>query len=506
MSSPELAGAGQGRDSKLHLGQSASSDLAHYRDLFENAPCGYLVLDMDGSILSANAGFLHLAGLSKGQEAGLNFRKLLSSAGAIFYDSQVLPPLLLSGTRGEIALDLRVDSRRIPVLANFSLEYQSGNPIHIRVVLFNATERRLFEKELLRSRKEAEQLAEVILHSSDAIITVQVDGSVRSWNPGASDMFGYSSPEAVGVPLWTLIPSEREAEIFEAAISTLMTGREFSWETISRHRNGSEIEISIKLTPHMEAPGTLVAFSAIVRNISKQKIAERALLQSEKLASVGRLASSIAHEINNPLAAVTNLLYLINLQANTPELKQLAETAQDELSRVSQITTHTLRFHRQSSKPTALNLRDLFESVVALYRARLRNSLITAKIGTCAERLHCHEGEIRQIVLNIASNSIDAMKLGGVLYFRCRRTKHSKTGIDGVRLIIADSGTGMDQATVARMFEPFFTTKGIGGTGLGLWVTRDLVQKNGGSMRIRSSMNSNNHGTVFILFFPQETC
>src|ERR1700734_3019304 len=140
LSSPELAGAGHGRDSNLHLDQSASSDLAHYRDLFENAPCGYLVLDMDGSILSANAGFLHLAGLSKGQEAGLNFRKLLSSAGAIFYDSQVLPPLLLSGTRGEIALDLRVDSRRIPVLANFSLEYQSGNPIHIRVVLFNATE------------------------------------------------------------------------------------------------------------------------------------------------------------------------------------------------------------------------------------------------------------------------------------------------------------------------------------------------------------------------------
>jgi signal transduction histidine kinase len=135
-------------------------------------------------------------------------------------------------------------------------------------------------------------------------------------------------------------------------MSKLGLGREFFGETQSRHRRGSSIEVSIKLTPHMEAPGTLVAFSVVLRDISTQKVAERALLQSEKLASVGRLASSISHEINNPLAAVTNLLYLINQQAESPAMKELAETAQDELSRVSQITSHALRFHRQSSKPT----------------------------------------------------------------------------------------------------------------------------------------------------------
>jgi PAS domain S-box-containing protein len=498
----ELAGPGDGRDSSIHLDQEVTSALEYFRDLYENAPSGYLVLNMDGCILSANSPFLSLTGLSKGQETGLNFRTFLTSAGAIFYDSQILQPLLLSGRRDEIALDLKIGSRRIPVLANFSLVYESTEPTQIRVIVFNASDRRLFEKELLRSRKEAEQLSEVILHSSDAIVTAKLDGSVRTWNMGAANLFGYAGPEAVGVPLWRLILPEEKLELSHTAMKSLKRGLEFSWEGASRHKNGSEIEVSIKLTPHMEAPETLVAFSAMIRDVSKQKNSERALLQSEKLASVGRLASSIAHEINNPLAAVTNLLYLIDQQANTAALKELTETAQEELARVSQITSHTLRFHRQSSKPTDLNLKNLFESVVALYRARLRNSSISTEIRAHEVQLHCHEGELRQIVLNIVGNAIDAMKLGGKLYLRCRQARSAKMDVDGVRLVIADNGTGMDQATMARIFEPFFTTKGIGGTGLGLWVATDLVQRNGGYIKVRSSASSTTHGTIVTLFFP----
>jgi PAS domain S-box-containing protein len=482
------------------LSSSAAAELARYRDLFENAPCGYLVLNMDGTVVGANKAALDQMGVAPDGEL-VSFRRLLTSAGAIFYDTQILPALLLSGSRSEIALDLRSGTRRIPVLANFSVEYDAGVPFHIRVILFHAAERRLFERDLLRSRNEAEQLSEVILHSSDAIITMQSDGCVRNWNNGASDMFGYSSAEARGVRLPALILSEADTEKFEGAISTLKGGRELSWETSGRHRNGSMVEISIKLTPHMEAPGTLVAFSAIVRDVSRQKLAERALLQSEKLASVGRLASSIAHEINNPLAAVTNLLYLIHLQAETPELKELAETAQEELARVSQITNHTLRFHRQSSKPTNVDLDALIGSVLVLYRARLRNYQIATATAICKGTLLCHDGELRQIVLNIVGNAIDAMKLGGVLSLRCRLAKDWRTGTDGIRLTIADSGTGMSAATAARIFEPFFTTKGIGGTGLGLWVTDDLVRKNRGKMKLRSSMSDRHHGTVFALFF-----
>jgi PAS domain S-box-containing protein len=319
-------------------------------------------------------------------------------------------------------------------------------------------------------------------------------------------MFGYKSAEAVGQSISNLIFFENSRHSLETALEALKRGQEFSGESIGNRKDGTKVEVSVKLTPHMEAPGILVAFSAVVRDISIQKLAERALLQSEKLASVGRLASSIAHEINNPLAAVTNLLYILETRVTTPDMKALVQSAQDELGRVSQIATHTLRFHRQSSNPSELNLGKLFESVTALYRARLRNCSITAKIGRCsAKDLYCHEGELRQIILNIVGNAVDAMKTGGVLFLRCRESTLWTTGQRGVRITIADNGTGMEMATLSRIFEPFFSTKGIGGTGLGLWVTQDLVQKNGGSMRVRSSKSEASHGTIFCLFFPHSS-
>src|ERR1700760_1448277 len=214
----------------------------------------------------------------------------------------------------------------------------------------------------------------------------------------------------------------------------LERGQEYSGESVACHKDGREFEASVKLTAHMEAPGTFIAFSAVLRDISIQKRSERALLQNEKLASVGRLASSIAHEINNPLSSVTNLLYILDSQVPTPELKALVTSAQEELARVSQITTHTLRFHRQSSNPSNVEVTSLFESVTALYRGRLRNSGIDSVIGRrTTEELHCHEGELRQIVLNLVGNAVDAMKNGGLLHLRCHDSTDMRTGERGVR-------------------------------------------------------------------------
>jgi signal transduction histidine kinase len=127
------------------------------------------------------------------------------------------------------------------------------------------------------------------------------------------------------------------------------------------------------------------------------------------------------------------------------------------------------------------------------------------RVGRCDESLlSCRDGELRQIILNLVGNAVDAMKTGGYLLLRCREATDAKSGGKGVRITIADSGTGMDQQTLKRIFEPFFTTKGIGGTGLGLWVTLDLVHKNFGSIRVRSSNRPNRHGSVFALYFPHE--
>jgi PAS domain S-box-containing protein len=317
-------------------------------------------------------------------------------------------------------------------------------------------------------------------------------------------MFGYSVREVLGQSLFDLVFPEESRGGLTGAFESLARGQSFSAQTIARHKHGHKIEVSVIFTPHVEAPGTLVALSAIVRDISMQKIAERALLQSEKLASVGRLASSIAHEINNPLESVTNLLYILNTQIkDDPELKNLVRRAQEELSRVSQIATHTLRFHRQSSNPTEIDLSQVFAAVLVLYRGRLQNSGISAQIRRCdAYPLRCHEGEIRQILLNIVGNAVDAMKTGGRLKLDCREATEWASGRQGVRITIADTGKGMEPATLGRIFEPFFTTKGINGTGLGLWVTQDLVTKNLGSIRVRSSVNERHRGSLFVLFFP----
>jgi signal transduction histidine kinase len=252
----------------------------------------------------------------------------------------------------------------------------------------------------------------------------------------------------------------------------------------------------------MEAPGILVAFSVIIRDVTAQKAAEKALIQSEKLASVGRLASSIAHEINNPLEAVTNLLYILQSHAASEESKKLVSTAQEELARVSHIANHTLRFHRQSTNPTEVDLAELIPSILGLYRARLKSSEITVEIKRLdASPLRCYDGEMRQILMNLISNAFDATRKGGRLIVACRDTR-LRAGLKGVRVTIADTGAGIAPATLNRIFEAFYTTKGIGGTGLGLWIIQGLLEKVGGSIRVRSSIKLGQSGTVFVLSFP----
>ncbi len=269
-----------------------------------------------------------------------------------------------------------------------------------------------------------------------------------------------------------------------------------------RH-DGKAVEVDVALTPHMEAPGTLVAFSAIVRDSTSRKRTQKALLQNEKLASVGRLASSIAHEINNPLEAVTNLLYILDQMVADPEAKPYVAMAQEELARVSQIVTHTLRFHKQSTNRTSLDLSALTESVFGLYRARLNNQSIRAiNDSRRVSPLYCFEGELRQIFINLVANAFDAMRTGGQLTIRNRDITLQSSGQRGVRITVADTGTGMDEEARAHLFEPFFSTKGIGGTGLGLWITQDLVRKNGGAIRIRTSTRPPHRGTIVTLTFP----
>jgi signal transduction histidine kinase len=259
-------------------------------------------------------------------------------------------------------------------------------------------------------------------------------------------------------------------------------------------------------SPVYGVDGKIQAVTAAWLEITHLKRAESALVQSEKLAAVGRLASSISHEINNPLEAITNLLYLISQNDQLPqETKIYVHLAQSELSRVSQIATQTLRFHRQAANPTRVVPAELIEDVLNLYHGRLANSGIRVESHYSSRtRVLCFENDIRQVLNNLIANAIDAMRSGGRLVVRTHSAVDFSSSRQGVRLTIADTGHGMPDTVQTRVFQPFYTTKGMNGTGLGLWISDGIVRRHKGRLRVRSTQHPVRHGTVFSLFLPAE--
>jgi PAS domain S-box-containing protein len=249
---------------------------------------------------------------------------------------------------------------------------------------------------------------------------------------------------------------------------------------------------------------------AIVVEATERKRAEDALRKTEKLAAAGRLAASIAHEINNPLEAVTNLLYLLRHQSSLDEQAiSYADLAQHEIARVAEMTQQTLRFYRQSTLPAIANIAELLDSVVTLYKGRLLGLQIEVSRQMRPNvELFCFSGEMRQLFTNLIGNAIDAMAHGGHLWLSVRRSRSWVDGIPGIRLFAADNGCGMTKATRLRIFEPFFTTKETTGTGLGLWVSSEIIAKHKGTVKVASrpaeAANGKHSGTVFMLFFPED--
>jgi len=245
----------------------------------------------------------------------------------------------------------------------------------------------------------------------------------------------------------------------------------------------------------------------IVLDASERKRSEEALRKSEKLAATGRLAASIAHEINNPLEAITNLLFLLhNFCSLQPPALHYVTQAVHEAQRISEITQQTLRFYRQSTLPLRANMAELLDSVLDLYRGRLRSQNIQVVRDFDREMdLFCFSGEIRQVIANLVGNAVDAMGMGGRMVVRARRSLNWNVPAQpGIRFVVADTGTGMEPEVQKRIFEAFFTTKEETGTGLGLWVSEEIVRKHGGLIHLRSRPvgGDKSSGTVFQIFIP----
>jgi PAS domain S-box-containing protein len=291
----------------------------------------------------------------------------------------------------------------------------------------------------------------------------------------------------------------REAHVRGLA-GEVLKGESEEWVALDGKRHTIHWEIYPWGNSGAETGGIII----LMEDITERRRAEQTLLQSEKLASVGRMAASIAHEINNPLEAVVNALYLARTSADVrPPLRQYLDIADDELKRVSHITRQTLGFYRESSTPTAVCAGLVLDSTLDLLRGKinLKRAVIHQQYGRDLF-VTAVAGELRQVLSNLLANSLDAIDEEGAITLRVSRFSHVRSGRPGVRITVADNGKGIDAVTLPRIFEPLFTTKEATGSGLGLWVSKQLVEKHHGSIRVRSSSEGKNRGTVVSLVLP----
>jgi PAS domain S-box-containing protein len=387
---------------------------------------------------------------------------------------------------------------------------EAGRLSGIVLIFRDISEQRRMEQQRERLLREVRaRYAELEATYNNAAIAMALIDAVEfryvRVNRKLCEMFGLPAEKvigsrvadiATGVP--GLVESLRTVASGQPIVGGLLEGELSTAPGVTRYW-------TMDYMPVFGPNGAVVAIALASAEITRLKQAEAALMQAEKLAAVGRLAASIAHEINNPLESVTNLLYLARSRDLPRGVEEYLETAERELQRVSAITNLTLRFHKQTTQPCEVRCDQLIGEVLSIYHGRLINSNISVERRSRDGRpVRCFEGEIRQILSNLIGNAIDAMQPGGGrLLLRSREGRNQRSGKEGLVITVADTGPGMPAETITRIFEPFFTTKGFSGTGLGLWISQEIVQRHEGTLTVRSR-STGSSGTVFTLYLPYD--
>ena len=350
-------------------------------------------------------------------------------------------------------------------------------------------------------------LAAIVESSDDAILTTTLDGTVLSWNKAAERMYGHRHEEIIGNPVSILLPTDRPDEV-DDILERLRRGEKVDhFETVRVAKDGRLLTVSLTISPIRDSAGRIVGASSIARDITHSKLAEQSLRNSEKLAAAGRMAATVAHEINNPLEAAAYALYLL---AESPSLdnsaRQFLTIAQEELARIRQIAILTLGLHRGDAEyPQQVRVPDLIDNVLALYGRKIRTLGVAVETRYDADvPVTAFAGELRQVISNLIVNAADALeKAGDKLCIHVFESLNwANLAQRGLRITISDNGCGIPVERRARIFEPFFTTKGSKGTGIGLSVSLGIVRKYGGTMRFRSVVKRGRSGTTFSIFLP----
>ncbi|HVH85704.1 MAG TPA: PAS domain S-box protein [Terriglobales bacterium] len=354
-----------------------------------------------------------------------------------------------------------------------------------------------------RAEEALIRLAAIVETSDDAIYSKDLDGFIHSWNRGAEKMYGYSADEMIGQNVSVLTPVDRRRESTDM-LERLRRGQSIEhMETVRLRKDGTPIEVSLGISPIRTSAGQIVGASTIARNITERNRAAEALRKTEKLAATARLAGTMAHEINNPLEAVTHLLYLIDKSSSLDETaRSYTRIAMGEVDRIGHIAKHALGFYREAAAPIDVNVAELISSVIELYTAGAQNKGV--RMETQLETQACVKafpGEMRQVFSNLIVNAVDAVQRGGLVKIRVKHGRDWKLDALGIRVLVSDNGPGIPESIRPHIFEPFFTTKGERGTGIGLWVSEGVLHKHGGRIRLKSSTGTM-HGTTFSVFLP----
>jgi PAS domain S-box-containing protein len=331
-----------------------------------------------------------------------------------------------------------------------------------------------------------------------AVIIEPHSRKLLQFNDAAADTLGYTREEFAKLTI-DEIDAVHSAQELEQHFADRLRSCDFAvFERKHRTKSGAIRDVVV-YSRYLTMNGHWVA-NAVWNDVTEKKAAEAALLQSEKLASAGRMAATVAHEINNPLEMVTNCIYLAASSSNLPlEVKEHLATAERELRRVAHIAKRTLGFYRETIKPAVVDIRTLVDEVVELYDPKFTRKDMRLKIEHNGRRsgIVAVAGEIRQVISNLLTNAIDASRPKGMV--RVRTSRVTLNGCSYTRVTVADTGAGISRVNRSRIFEPFFTTKKDVGTGLGLWVSSEIVRKHKGQIRLRSVEGK---GSVFSVFLP----
>jgi PAS domain S-box-containing protein len=496
-------------------------------DLLETLPDAIIAVDRDGTIVQLNSQTESLFGYQREELIGQKVEILVPDRyrSAHHHHRQSFEETPKTRRMGA-NLDLygrRRNGSEFPVEISLS-PVSTDEGTFVLSAIRDISDRKRIAEELRRANEElqhrsAEQLGEyrsrlasIIDSSEDAIYGKDLDGTITSWNKGAERIYGYTPDEIVGKHISILAPSDRKDEIPDI-LSRIASGETIQhFESMRVAKDGKALDVSISISPLRDAKGGIIGASAIARDITAQKRAEGQLHQAQKMEAIGRLAGGVAHDFNNILGIVSACAEFLRDRVDPATgATQYIENIKKATDRGSSLTRQLLTFSRSSSvQPRILDLNERLRDVSKLLRPLMGEDveiLIVSK--SPAAVVEADPGQLDQIVVNLAVNARDAMPRGGKFILETRSERFDEDFAEQhqnmragkyVLLAVSDTGTGMDEATVARIFEPFFTTKETGkGTGLGLATVYGIVKQSAGHILVYSEPG---HGTTFKIYLP----